>query len=98
MRRQAAAQEAHYLLSKGMLARRAVAAAMSIALAIFDVCFGSASPEFPDLRGLTRGPAQDLETPVRRQPMGLYSVSTPQSLRLFTPVASVCDAVTRQSS
>jgi hypothetical protein len=61
MLRQSAAQEAHSLLSKGMLARHAVAAALSIGLAIFDVCFGSASPEFPDLRGLTRGPAQDLE-------------------------------------
>ncbi|WP_139236249.1 hypothetical protein [Sedimentitalea nanhaiensis] len=50
-----------FLLSKGSRARRAVAAALSIGLAFVDVCFGSASPEFPDLRGLKRGPAQDLE-------------------------------------
>lgn len=52
-------QDALFPLSNGDLARPAVAAARYIGLANVNICSGAISPEFPDLRGLTKGPAHD---------------------------------------
>jgi hypothetical protein len=54
-------QVAQLLLSQRRLAKLAVAAGESIGLARVDIYFGSNSPEYPDSRGLTKRPAQDLE-------------------------------------
>lgn len=52
-------QDALSPLSNGDLARPAVAAARYIGLANVYICSGAISLEFPDQRGLTKGPAHD---------------------------------------